>query len=101
MKHVKVASICALLASLNLHAESGRNAWLRNAHLNEATARPYVASAADHLPTRKLDASSSSRRFVAGIALRPGDELRIEGMPHGREAAAVDYIEIHPEGRLP
>ena len=53
-------------------------------------------SAADHLPARKLDASSSTRRVVPGIALRPGDEIRIEGVPEGRELAALDYIEILP-----
>jgi alpha-glucuronidase len=53
-------------------------------------------SATDHLPARKLDASSSTRRVVPGIALRPGDEIRIEGTPEGRELAALDYIEIIP-----
>ena len=53
-------------------------------------------SATDHLPARKLDSSSSTRRVVSGIALRPGDEIRIEGMPDGRELAALDYIEIIP-----
>jgi alpha-glucuronidase len=52
----------------------------------------------DHLPTRRIDASSSARRVVPGIALRPGDEVRIEGMPDGGETAALDYIEIRPEG---
>jgi alpha-glucuronidase len=53
-------------------------------------------SAADRLPTRKVDSSSSSRRTVRGIALRKGDEIRIEGIPEGRETAALDYIEIVP-----
>jgi hypothetical protein len=35
---------------------------------------------------------------VPGIALRPGDEVRIEGMRDGGETAALDYIEILPEG---
>ncbi len=56
-------------------------------------------SASDHLPARKLDASSSTRRVVSGIALRPGDEIRIEGFPEGRELAAVDYLEILPLGQ--
>jgi hypothetical protein len=33
---------------------------------------------------------------VRGIALRPGDEIRIEGMRDGNETAALDYIEILP-----
>jgi alpha-glucuronidase len=55
-------------------------------------------SAADRLPTRKMDASSSARRVARGIALRPGDEIRIEGRPDGGEAAGLDYIEILPAG---
>jgi alpha-glucuronidase len=51
-------------------------------------------TAADHIPTRKIDSSSSTRREVAGIALRRGDEIRIEGMPNGGETAALDYVEI-------
>ena len=53
-------------------------------------------AATDHLPARKLDSSSSTRRSITGIALRPGDEIRIEGAPEGRELAALDYIEIRP-----
>jgi alpha-glucuronidase len=53
--------------------------------------------AGDRLPTRRIDASSSSRRVVSGIALRPGDEIYIEGVPNGGETAALDYIEILPE----
>jgi alpha-glucuronidase len=54
-------------------------------------------SAADHVPTRRIDASSSALRVVPGIALRPGDEIHIEGEPNGGETAALDYIEILPE----
>jgi hypothetical protein len=53
-------------------------------------------AATDHLPARKLDSSSSTRRVITGIALRPGDEIRIEGTPEPREMAALDYVEIHP-----
>ncbi len=53
-------------------------------------------AAADHLPARKIDGSSSSRRVISGVALRPGDQIRIEGRPDGRETAALDYIEILP-----
>jgi alpha-glucuronidase len=42
----------------------------------------------------KVDASSSTRRTIIGIALRKGDEIRIEGMPDGAEHAAIDYVEI-------
>jgi hypothetical protein len=33
---------------------------------------------------------------ISGIALRGGDEIRIEGMPDGGETAALDYVEIRP-----
>ena len=55
-------------------------------------------TAADRLPTRRIDSSSSARRVVPGIALRPGDQIRIEGMPDGGETAALDYIEILQPG---
>lgn len=51
----------------------------------------------DRVPTRKVDSSSSARRVFSGIALRPGDEIRIEGVPEGGEVAALDYIEIERE----
>ena len=49
-----------------------------------------------HVPTRqnKMDGSSSTRRNISAIALRTGDEIRIEATPDGDERAAVDYIEI-------
>jgi len=48
----------------------------------------------DHIPTQKIDGSSSTRRTIAHVALRPGDQIRIEGTPDGNEQAALDYIEI-------
>jgi alpha-glucuronidase len=54
----------------------------------------WTASA--NLPTKKVDGSSSTRRIISGVALRPGDEIRIEGIPDGGETAAIDYIEILP-----
>ncbi|HEV3200189.1 MAG TPA: alpha-glucuronidase family glycosyl hydrolase [Bryobacteraceae bacterium] len=56
-------------------------------------------AAADRLPTRKMDASSSSRRIIPGIPLRSGDEIRIEGVRDGDETAGIDYIEILPDGK--
>jgi alpha-glucuronidase len=54
-------------------------------------------SAADHVPSRKIDSSSSALRGIPGITLRPGDEIRIEGTPDGGETAALDYIEVAPD----
>jgi alpha-glucuronidase len=53
-------------------------------------------TAADRIPTRRIDSSSSTRRKIEGIALRPGDRIRIEGTPDGAESAALDYVEIVP-----
>jgi alpha-glucuronidase len=53
----------------------------------------------DHLPSRKMDGGSSKRHSLKGVALRPGDEITIEGTPDGDERAAVDYIEIVPDFR--
>jgi alpha-glucuronidase len=52
--------------------------------------------AADRLPTRRMDSTSSTRRTIAGIALRPGDEIRIEGVPDRTEPAGLDYVELMP-----
>jgi hypothetical protein len=49
----------------------------------------------DHLPATKPGGDSSTRRRIRGLALRPGDEIRIEGIPDGEERAALDYVEIH------
>jgi alpha-glucuronidase len=50
----------------------------------------------DHVLVRndRVDSSSSSRRVIPGLALKTGDEIRVEGVPNGRETAALDYIEI-------
>ena len=61
-------------------------------------------TAADHVPTKKVDGSSSARRVITGLALRPGDTISIEGNPDGAETAALDYVEIRgarPEVRGP
>jgi alpha-glucuronidase len=56
-------------------------------------------SAGMHLPTILLDSTSSTRRLISGIALRPGDEIRVEGQPEGKEVAGLDYLEILPESK--
>ena len=55
----------------------------------------------DDLPTVRIDASSSTRRTIRGLALRPGDVIRIEGAPDAGDAAALDYLEILPAGSEP
>jgi len=51
----------------------------------------------DHLPAKKAGADSSTRRRIHDVELRPGDEIRIEGIPDGEEHAGLDYVEIFPE----
>lgn len=46
------------------------------------------------LPGDLPSADSSIRRRITGIALRPGDVLRIRGIPGGSERAPLDYIEV-------
>jgi alpha-glucuronidase len=53
-------------------------------------------TASDRIPARLLDAGASSRRVIEGIALRPGDEIRIEGVADRTDPAGLDYIEIRP-----
>jgi alpha-glucuronidase len=58
----------------------------------------------DHVPTptTKPDAHSSTRRTIPGVALRPGDKIRIEAHADAGERAGVDYIELVPiESYLP
>jgi alpha-glucuronidase len=48
----------------------------------------------DLLPSSRPDGHTSTRHTVKGVALRPGDEIRIEGKAQGGEQACVDYVEI-------
>jgi alpha-glucuronidase len=57
----------------------------------------WVASAT--LPSAKLDGHTSTRRRARGIALRPGDEVRVEATPDPREGAPLDYVELVPAVR--
>jgi alpha-glucuronidase len=50
----------------------------------------------DNLPNARVGADTSTRRQIEGLALRPGDLIRIEGIPDGNEHAALDYVEILP-----
>ncbi len=48
------------------------------------------------VPTARIDSSSSTRRTIDAVALRPGDVIRIEGLPDAGELAGLDYLEILP-----
>jgi alpha-glucuronidase len=58
--------------------------------------RPISAWTADNnLPSRRLDADTSTRHTVHGVALRRGDELEIQSTPQGGDSASVDYVTLH------
>jgi alpha-glucuronidase len=46
----------------------------------------------NRLTARKPGGDSSSRRRITGVALRPGDEIKIEGIPDRDEHAGLDFI---------
>ncbi len=52
--------------------------------------------AGDTFPSIKPDSSSSTRRRITGVALHPGDVIRIEGSPDAAELAPLDSLEFHP-----
>jgi alpha-glucuronidase len=53
-------------------------------------------SADASLPSRIPNGDNSTRRNLVSVALKPGDILRVEGTPDGKDPAALDYIEITP-----
>jgi alpha-glucuronidase len=66
--------------------------------LNEKTLDEWTADLR-LLPGRmdaRLDSTTSTRHTIAAVKLAPGDRIRIEGSPDGRETAALDYVEIVP-----
>jgi alpha-glucuronidase len=63
---------------------------------------PLALWAADAmLPSRRPDGDNSTRLTTSGIALHPGDVLRVEGAPDGADPAALDYIELDPVAPAP
>ncbi len=62
--------------------------------VNEQIVDEWTASFV--VPTARIDSSSSTRRTIENVALRPDDVIRIEGIPDGGELAGLDYLEISP-----
>lgn len=56
-------------------------------------------TADDELPDDKPNGHTSKRRVTRSLALRPGDEIRLEAVADGKEAACVDFLEITAPGR--
>jgi alpha-glucuronidase len=53
-------------------------------------------AADDTLPASTMNGSSATRHTVPGVRLRPGDEIRVEGIPDGGAPAPLDYVELRP-----
>jgi alpha-glucuronidase len=49
------------------------------------------------LPWKTPNGDTSTRAYANGLALRPGDKVRILGTPDREDSAAIDYIEIQPQ----
>ena len=70
------------------NGESKFRVWVGDQEVDE-----WIAN--DHLPATKPGGDSSTRRRIPALALHPGEEIRIEGVPDGEEHAPLDYIEVH------
>ena len=63
-------------------------------YLNQQLVDEWTAGLS--LPATKPNGDSSTRHRSNGLALRPGDSIRIEATPDGGERAPLDYLEIRP-----
>jgi len=53
------------------------------------------------LPSRHPNGDNSTRYVVHGLTLKPGDVIRVEGIPDGADPAALDYVEVLPATPVP
>ena len=53
------------------------------------------------LPSRRPNGDNSTRSMARGVALKPGDRIRVEGTPDGSDPAALDYVELSPAAAQP
>jgi alpha-glucuronidase len=67
----------------------------------QPSAKDASWSADATLPTPHLHGDNSTRHLVHDVALKPGDTIRIEGSPEGKDPAAFDYIETLPATPAP
>jgi len=51
------------------------------------------------LPATAPNGDSSTRRRITRVVLRPKDTVRVEGIPNGGDAAALDYVEVVQEAK--
>jgi alpha-glucuronidase len=63
----------------------------------DVNGQPAASWTADGtLPSRRPNGDNSTRYTVRQVELKPGDVLRVEGMPDAGDPAALDYVEIEP-----
>jgi alpha-glucuronidase len=62
--------------------------------VNGNSVKAWNANAA--FPSKRLNGDNSTRSTARGVALQPGDVIRVEGIPDGSDPAALDYIEVLP-----
>jgi alpha-glucuronidase len=62
--------------------------------INEREIAGWVAD--DSLPSSRPDGHTSTRHIIPAVQLKPGDEIRIEGIADGGERACLDYLELLP-----
>jgi alpha-glucuronidase len=60
--------------------------------INSQPADSWFADAT--LPSRRPNGDNSTRHTIHDIELKPGDTIRVEGVPDGTDLAALDYIEV-------
>jgi alpha-glucuronidase len=61
----------------------------------EVNGRDVLAWTADAaLPSKRPHGDNSTRFTARGVALKPGDVIRVEGVPDGSDPAALDYVEV-------
>ena len=54
-----------------------------------------------NLPSREPHGDNSTRYTARGVELKPGDVLRVEGVPDKGDPAALDYVEVVPASNAP
>ena len=58
--------------------------------------RPHRGAPTSTLLSRHPHGDNSTRYTARGIQLKPGDVLRVKGIPDGSDPANLDYIEVAP-----
>jgi alpha-glucuronidase len=67
--------------------------------VGDQSVRSWLADA--NLPGKTANGDTSTRKRITGVALRPGDRIRIAGAPDGGDEATLDYIEVVPAANTP